>query len=122
MTPIPDAGEGKVEELAKAIATGLGYEWSTLYSGKAEYIADRGSRHDINTPYTTDFIEAARAVLTALRTPDAGMVEAACAAYHGDMSWREQYPLPDMAADELRYFANALTAAIDHLIKEGAGE
>jgi hypothetical protein len=51
--------------VAKAIASGLGYDYESLYEGKSEYIADRGSRHDINTPYKTDMEEAAEAAIKA---------------------------------------------------------
>jgi len=66
-----------VQKVAREIAAGLGYEWDTLYEGKAEWIADRGSRHDINTPYKPDFIEAARAAIEAMREPTEAMLIAA---------------------------------------------
>lgn len=51
------------DALARVIAEALGYDWSTLYANKHEWIADRGSRHDLNTPYTDEFRTAADAVI-----------------------------------------------------------
>ena len=64
-----------MERCARAIAAGLGYEWDTLYEGKREWVADRGSRHDINTPYKPDFTDAARTVIEALIEPTPEMIE-----------------------------------------------
>jgi hypothetical protein len=45
--------------IARKIAASLGYDWDTLYENKRERTDDRGKRHDINTPYKSDFIAAA---------------------------------------------------------------
>ena len=77
-----------LEKVARAIATGLGYEWDTLYASKGEWTADRGSRHDINVPYKPDFLEAARAALEAMREPTEGMAKAP---YAMGMSYMSQW-------------------------------
>ncbi len=55
--------ERRREELAKLIAEEVGYTWDSLYEHKSEWIDDRGLRHDVNTPYKTDFRCAADAVV-----------------------------------------------------------
>jgi hypothetical protein len=81
-----------VEIVARAIAKGLGYDWDTLYAGKTEWVADRGSRHDINTPYKPDFTDAARAAIEAMRTPSDAMLLARWPSYH---PWGENAPPPE---------------------------
>jgi alanine racemase len=66
----------KLEQVAEAIASGLGYEWDTLYSNKLQWTLDRGSRHDINVPFQPDFIDAARAAIAAMELPTEEMVRA----------------------------------------------
>jgi hypothetical protein len=51
------------EELARVLAAGLGFSWENLYQDKRDWTDDRGKRHDINTPYKSDYLDAADAIL-----------------------------------------------------------
>lgn len=59
--PSPSA-ERLREELARIIASAIGYDYDDLYANKAAWINDRGKRHDVNTPYQSDMRDAAAAV------------------------------------------------------------
>jgi len=72
------------EAVARAIARGLGDEFSNAFRNKERWTAKRGMSggrfRDINEPYQSDYLDAAdaaiRTVLERLREPSDAMVEA----------------------------------------------
>jgi len=83
----------KLEELARIIGA--------IYDGYVDPI-DTPNRYQVAE-------DTARAVLTALRIPDEGMVEAGGLKIRGyDREWH----------DENEFFAAGFTAAIDHILGE----
>lgn len=66
-----------IEKVARAISGHIGPEFDAAYAHKGEWTADRGSRADINAPFKSDYLEAARAAIEALMEPTEGMLEAA---------------------------------------------
>lgn len=79
-----------IERMAKAIASGLGYEWETLYEDKADYNADHGLRHDVNTPFRPEFRDAAEEALKSIREPTEAQLRAAWEKAHCNIDefWR----------------------------------
>lgn len=65
---VSEASESAMVERVKlAICNALGYDFDDLYQGKREWVDDRGSRHDINTPFKVDFEEAAKVAIAAMQ-------------------------------------------------------
>jgi hypothetical protein len=102
--------EKLVEEVARAIADGLGDNFDHAFVTKSEWNAARGEKggryRDINEPRQGDYTDAARsailATLRGVREPDV------------ETGWAG-YCVQDADADE------AYTAMIDHLIKTVEG-
>jgi hypothetical protein len=60
--------ENIINEMAEAFCLdGLGIELKELYKSKADWIADRGAKHDINYPQQIDIIEGIKAALIILQ-------------------------------------------------------
>jgi predicted RecB family nuclease len=63
-----------VERVARAIATELGANLDTAFADKTEWINMRGTDaagrwRDINEPFKSDYLAAARAAIEAMREP-----------------------------------------------------
>jgi len=74
--------ETMVERVARAIAQGLGDDFDHAFTGKSEWISERGEKggrlRDVNEPMQSDYLEAARAAIEAMSEPTEAMVETAC--------------------------------------------
>ncbi len=68
LSAAPQLSEAEmVEKVANAIAYDLYGGLDKLYDDKGDWVADRGAKqHDINTPFTSDIRDAAKAALRAL--------------------------------------------------------
>jgi hypothetical protein len=70
--PAPVDDEALVEAMARAIADMIGPSYDDAFENKSEWIDARGMRNgvclDVNTPFKTDYREAARAALAVVRT------------------------------------------------------
>jgi hypothetical protein len=68
-----------IEQVARAIADGLGDDYDHAFVSKTGWVAERGERggrfRDINEPFQGDYIDAATAALKAMREPTPEMVE-----------------------------------------------
>ncbi|APL94125.1 hypothetical protein [Sphingobium indicum] len=66
------------EKVARLIAEELGDNYDSAFENKSEWTQSRGGEpfRNINMPYKGEYLEAARAVLKALREPTPAMVEA----------------------------------------------
>jgi len=77
------------EKVARAIADQIGPSYDDAYEDKREWTADRGKRHDVNTPYKCDFRNAAQAAIAVvvgeMREPTAEMRAAGIAAVEDAM-------------------------------------
>lgn len=62
----------KLEQLARALSTGIGYDYDTLYADKGEWVDDRGARHDINVPFKSDIDDGIQVVLEELMEMERG--------------------------------------------------
>lgn len=70
-----------VERVARAIATELGADLDTAFADKTEWTNMRGTDaagrwRDINEPFKSDYLAAARAAIEAMREPTGGMLKA----------------------------------------------
>lgn len=74
MTNTPTRSETMVERVALAIAQGLGDDFDHAFTGKAEWISERGEKggrfRDCNEPMQPDYLDSARAAIEAMREPD----------------------------------------------------
>jgi len=83
-----------VERVARAIATELGANLDTAFADKTEWTNMRGTDaagrwRDINEPFKSDYLAAARAAIQAMREPSDGMVEAGWRAKEYGMTLEE---------------------------------
>lgn len=101
-----------LEKAARRLAEALGDNLDDAFANKSEWNAARGEKggrfRDINEPFRDDYLQAARAVLEALREPSGGMLKAGAEGY-GEAS------VADFEEDAIRM---AHTAMIDHVLKE----
>lgn len=84
-----------VERVARAIATELGADLDTAFADKTEWTNMRGTDaagrwRDINEPFKSDYLAAARAAIEAMREPtikmaSQGLKEWQCATDTGDL-------------------------------------
>lgn len=79
-----------VERLARVIASELGDDFDSAFENKAAWIdgrSERGGRfRDVNEPTQADYIDAARAVIQAMKEPTQAQFDALSAT---DKLWRE---------------------------------
>ena len=70
-----------LERVARAIASGLGDDFDHSFVGKSDWVAARGEKggrfRDVNEPRQSDYLEAARAAMEAMRSPDRNLVRRA---------------------------------------------
>ena len=83
-----------VERVARAITTELGADLDTAFANKTEWINMRGTDaagrwRDINEPFKSDYLAAARAAIEAMREPTDEMLDAGFRAKEWGMTFEE---------------------------------
>lgn len=87
-----------IERIARAIAEANGDNFSNAFKNKSRWIAKRGESggrfRDVNEPFQSDYLDMARAALTAMLKATPGMLNAAVDATGAgsDMSWSNMSP------------------------------
>lgn len=131
--PKAEVGEGLVERVARAIAAGLGDSFDSAFVNKSEWIAARGEKggryRDVNEPRQSDYMDAARAAISAMPDPSTIRREAfEEAARVADDDARGNYLKPPADEDRFseaqaiasRVTARRIAAAIRALAQEQA--
>jgi hypothetical protein len=97
-----------IEGAARALAEAMGDNLDHAFASKSEWNAARGEKggrfRDINEPFRSDYLAGVRAVLMAIRVPDADAL--------GGLTMCTY-------CDEYNFPTTAVTAYIDHVLADG---